>query len=234
MSRRRPALRLLAAAAAAALLSGCISVLPKEKPVQMYRFGVGQAPAASPAAPAPGPKIGLVLARVELPRAAAGDRILAITGEQAAYLAGARWVSPAAVLFEDSVDRAFDSRSQTVRILNRGETGASQGALRVEASDFEARYPAAGASPVVKVTLQAMLLRRNGSFVADHTVSAEAPASENGVRAIVAAYDQAVDQANAALVAWADANAAQVLTPDPALPRPATAVTATTSTTRSR
>lgn len=224
----------LLAAACALALSGCISVLPKEKPVQMYRFGVVAAAPPAAAAPASGARIGLVLARVELPRASAGDRILAITGEQAAYVGGARWVSPAAVLFEDSIDRAFDARSAGVRLLNRGETGASQGALRVEASDFEARYPAAGAPPVVRVTLQAMLLRRNGSFVADQAFSAEAPAADNAVHAIVAAYDAAVADANARLVAWTDANAALVLTPDPALPRPATAVTTTTTRTTAR
>lgn len=217
------------AAACALALCGCISVLPKERPVQMYRFAA-DAPAAAARASVDGAKIGLVLARADLPRASGGDRLLAITGDQAAYIGGARWVSPAAVLFEDSLERTFDARSAVVRLLGRGETGAAQGALRVEASDFEARYAAPGAAPVVRVTLQAMLLRRNGSFVADRTVSAEAPAAENGVHAIVAAYDAAVADANGQLVAWVDANAARVLTPDPAAPRPVTASTTSTTT----
>ena len=235
MTARRSA-RPLVAIACTVALAGCISVLPKEKPVQMYRFGADIGPAAPPVAAlapgvAPAPRIGLVLARAELPRAAAGDRILAVTGDQAAYLAGARWVSPAAVLFEDSVERAFDARSVAVRLLSRGETGAAQGALRVEASDFETRYAAPGAAPVVRVSVQAMLLRRNGGFVADRAFTAEAPAAENGVRAIVAAYQQAVGQVNGQIVAWADANAAQVLGPDPAPPRAASAVVTTTTTT---
>ncbi len=232
MTARRYAPPLVAVVACALALAGCISVLPKEKPVQMYRFGVDAAPSPAPApAPASGARVGLVLARAELPRASAGDRLLAITGDQAAYLAGARWVSPAAVLFEDSVQRAF-ARSGAVRLMSRGETGAAQGALRLEATDFETRYASPGAPPVVRVTVQAMLLRRNGSFVADDTVSAEAPAAENGVHAIVAAYDAAVAEANAGLVAWTDANAAQVTTPDPALAHAVSTRTSTTTTSR--
>ena len=237
MTARRIARRLPAAAAllGALALAGCISVLPKEKPVQMYRFGADAPPAAvAPGAVSAGSgsKIGLVLARVDLPRAAAGDRLLTVTGRQAAYVGGARWVSPAAVLFEDAVERAFDARSTAVRIVNRGETGASQGALRVEATDFETRYATPGAAPTVRVTLQALLLRRNGGFVADHTVSVEAPAAENAVHAIVAAYDAAVGKADAELIAWTDANAALVLTPDPtAAARPAQVVTTTATTT---
>src|SRR5690242_16860750 len=101
-------------------LSGCISLFPKTDPVALYRFeGAQQA-----VAPRPGAAAAFALARVPtvFPRAAAGDRILTVTGSQVAYIAGARWVSPASALFDESVDRAFASYPP-VRLASVGEPG---------------------------------------------------------------------------------------------------------------
>lgn len=193
-----------------AALGGCISVLPKEKPVQMYRFGVEPAAGSAPAAPASvaEARVGVVLAAVRLPAAAAGDRMLAITGDEAAYLAGARWVSPAALLLEQATADAFAARSRTVRLQGRGETAGASGSLRLEVAAFELRYPSPGAAPHAHLEIRAVLQDRLGVVRAGRTFVADAPAARNAVSAIVPAYDAAVAQALNALVDWTDASAA--------------------------
>ena len=208
MTRRlRPAPALLAAALALGI-GGCISVLPKQAPSQFYRFaaerGTG-APSATAAQAAD--RVALILSPVSLSRASAGDQMLAITGDQAAFIAGARWVSPAATLWEESVRSAFSGRSTRTRLLTRTEVGTGQAFLRLSVPVFEARYAQPEAAPVVTVRLNALLLHRAGPFAAERDFTAEVPAAENRVGAIVAAYDQAVEKVVTDLVGWTDANA---------------------------
>ena len=91
--------RSLAVAALAVSLSGCITLLPKTKPVGLYRFGEAQ---VSVAKGPPGTMFGVLKTPSAFTRAAAGDRILTSTSGEVAYIAGARWVSPAFVLFEEA------------------------------------------------------------------------------------------------------------------------------------
>ena len=85
---------------AAIALSGCISLFPKAEPAQLYRFQAQ--PTAQPFPP--GPLFGVLRLGASFPRASAGDRILTVNDRgEAAYIAGARWVSPASVLFEEQV-----------------------------------------------------------------------------------------------------------------------------------
>ncbi len=201
MTRRRslPLVALLAALA----LGGCVSVLPKSKPVQLSRFGAG-APAGE-AAPAPPPQgltapPAVALGSVVLPRAAAGDGLLTATGDQAAYVAGARWVSPAAVLMREAAVRAFAGRPG-VRLT--GPDGPSSARLDLLVTDFEADYPAPGAAPVVRVALTATLTPRIGPALT-RTVAVSRPAAENRLSAIVPAYDAAVRDALAQVARWVE------------------------------
>ena len=221
MNRRKlPTAAALALALPAVVgLGGCISLFPKAKPSQLYRF------AAETTLPAPAerdgdPRVGLILPPVTLSRAASGDQLLAVTGDETAYIAGARWVSPAAVLWEESVRGAFSGRSARTRLLSRTEVGSGQAFLRVSVPVFEAHYPAPEAAPTVQVRLSAMLLHRTGPFAAARTFEASVPAGENRVAAIVTAYDQAVEKVTTELVAWADAHADQAAVDVPAAPPP--------------
>jgi cholesterol transport system auxiliary component len=200
MSPRPSALlRLAAVALLAAGLSGCISLLPKSKPAQLYRFGLaaGEAP-ASPRA------IGVYRANGAFQRESAGDRILTITGERAAYIAQARWVAPAEVLFDEALATAFDTGGGRVRLVTRGEPARSDYALRVDVRDFETRYD--GATPRVVIRLRALLTRdQNRAVVGEQIFEATVPASENRVSAIVAAYDKALQAVLGQLVGWTNA-----------------------------
>ncbi|HEY9218983.1 MAG TPA: ABC transporter, partial [Phenylobacterium sp.] len=120
-------IRPLLAAAAALALSGCISLLPKTDPAQLYRFGA--VPQAAGAASSSG-QIGILKPRSGFTQAAAGDRILTVTNGQAAYIAAARWVAPASVLFEEAVANAYDSNPGAARLVTRGEVARADLVMR--------------------------------------------------------------------------------------------------------
>lgn len=216
------------------LLSGCISLLPKQKPAQTYQFTAkgADAPAPAPGAFVPDERLNLVLPPPTFPRASAGDQLLSVTGRETAYIAGARWISPAQVLFEESTRRAFASRSTRTRLMGRGELGAADAFLRLDVGDFEVRYPAPDAAPTVHITLRALLTHKNGAFVAERDFSADAPASDNRVEPIVTAYSAAAEQVTTALLNWTDANATAAAA-SPPLPAGGSATTVTTSTSSS-
>jgi cholesterol transport system auxiliary component len=189
-------------------LGGCITVLPKTTPVQLYRFG---SPAtAGPASPAPAPDgaaRGVVLAEVRLPPGAAGDGLLTIDGDQAAYVGGARWLEPASLLFREDVAAGFAARSKGVMLLDPSQTAAASGVLRLEVTSFETRYAAGpGAAPSVVVRMRATLAGPGGRPLLAREFSAERPAGADRVSAIVTAYDAAVGQVVGELVDWTGAS----------------------------
>jgi cholesterol transport system auxiliary component len=190
----------IAALASLALsLSGCVSLFPKAEPVQLYSFH--GAVAAAVAAPTP-PNVAVMRAPTTFPRAASSDRILTRNGAENAYLSGARWSAPAAILFDEALGAAFDSG--TVRLATRGEPGPSDAVLRVEVRTFEAVYrDGAEAPPTSVVDARATLISlRDRSVLGTHTFHAEQKADDNRASPIVQAYDAAVADLMNQLVRW--------------------------------
>ncbi|MEO8115801.1 MAG: ABC-type transport auxiliary lipoprotein family protein, partial [Phenylobacterium sp.] len=184
----RPLLRLAAGGLCVLALAGCISLLPKSKPVALYRFGQAPAAQANPA-PAAG-AVGVFRANGTFPLEAAGDRILTITGGKAAYLSDSRWVSPASVLFDQAVLEAFDVAPGPVRLISRGELGNAAYALRLDVRNFEARYDSGPkAAPTVVVRVRAALARNDKTLASEQIFEARVTADDNRVSAIAAAYD---------------------------------------------
>lgn len=199
----RTTARLAAVAALILALPAC-SLLQTPPPAQMYRFGV--TPEAAASAPASAP-IDLALNRIRFAEAVDGDRILGVTGTEAAYIGGARWVSDADDLFTASLEAAFATQSRRVRLVTPRATQTSQ-ALDIEVRSFEARYAAPETAPVVVVTAWVRLFdTENRAIAAERVFSVQQPASENRVSAIVAAFDTATRDLNAQVVEWTDANA---------------------------
>ncbi|WP_091742841.1 ABC-type transport auxiliary lipoprotein family protein [Phenylobacterium immobile] len=200
------ALPLLCASALA--LSGCVSLLPKAKPATLYRFGQA-APAASVQ---PTPVTGHVVvfrAMGSFQRESAGDRLLTITGDKAAYVAQTRWVAPAVTLFDEALLTAFDRDGGPVRLLARGEAGKAAYALRIDVRNFETHYDQGEkAAPLVVVRARVALTNNDDrTLVAEQYLESQVRAGDNRVGAIVAAYDQAVTQMMTKLVSWANASA---------------------------
>jgi cholesterol transport system auxiliary component len=208
MTRVQGLLRLCLGLALAASLAGCISLLPKTKPAQLYRF-TPPGPATSTASPGDN-AVGVFESGGEFQQESAGDRLLTVTGPRVAYIADARWAAPAQVLFNQAMDTAFESSGGHVRLTPRGAPSATDYVLRVDVRKFEARYEAGPkAAPTVLVRIHALMTRdRNHTLVSEQVFEARVPASDNRVSAIVAAFARATDQVLKQLVAWTNQKAA--------------------------
>jgi cholesterol transport system auxiliary component len=192
--------RLVAVTAIAVAMSGC-SLLSTPKPVQLYRFGAGapEAAGATPQAMAPVP---VALRRIDFPEASKGDRLLGVTGNETAYIKGARWVSPAETLFNDSLESAFASNPR-VRLIGRREPGIATRVLSVDVTRFEARYDAPGGTPTVVITARARLtILPERSVASEEVFTVFRPANENRVSAIVDAFDVASRDLNSQIADW--------------------------------
>lgn len=194
----------LAVVALAISLSGCISVFPKSKPSTLYRFGEADVRAAKGP---PGAMFGVLKAPSAFTRAAAGDRILTSANGEVAYIADARWVSPAFVLFEEAVARAFQNDPGRARLIGRGEVAKADLVLRLEVRTFEADYvDGPKAAPEVVVRVRGVLNRNSDrTLVGDQVFEARVKAADNRVSAIVPAYDQAVGKVLGEVVTWVNA-----------------------------
>ena len=204
----RNTLRLLAAAGAATLLAGCISVFPEADPSQLYRFEgrLEQERTTAPSAPS----FGVFLPSSGFTEASSGDRILTMTGAEAAYIANARWVAPAEVLFQEAVERAFDANPGPARLVGRGGLRQAERTLRLDVRRFEANYDnGQDAPPEVIVRIQAGLVARDDrSFVGEQAFEARVRADDNRVSEIVEAFDEATAEVLTQLVDWTNRTAA--------------------------
>ena len=183
---------LVAGAFAVLSLGGCISLFPKSKPAELYRFGVGADGVASTAS-TPARSYNVSRATTVFNRAALGDRMLTVTGAQTAYIKDARWVAPASILFDEALVRAFEAAPGCARLLTRGDPSIPQAILRVDVRTFEARYlEGVEAAPTAVVEAHvSMINSRDRTVLEDRLVRAERRATDNRVGAIVEALDGA-------------------------------------------
>jgi cholesterol transport system auxiliary component len=201
----RTLIRGLLLAAAASLLAGCISLFPKADPAKLYRFGT-TAPQVQETASG-GPGFGVFLTVTGFDRAASSDRILTVTGTQAAYIKGARWVTSSVALFDSAIQHAFDADQGPARLVARGGIARTDYVLKLDVRTFEARYDdGQAAAPTIVVEVHAALDRvSDQTVVGDRSFKASVTASDNRVGAIAQAFDEAVAQVLGKLVGWVDA-----------------------------
>jgi cholesterol transport system auxiliary component len=137
------------------------------------------------------------------PTAAAGDRILTVKGDEAAYIASGRWVSAATVLFDEAETRAFETAGAPVRLIPRGHAASAPLSLRLDVQTFEVRYAPRTRTPTVVISVTAELTRPGDrELVAAKTFEVAKPASENRVGAIVTAFDEATSDVLGQVVGW--------------------------------
>ncbi len=149
---------------AASLLGGCISLFPNAEPVQLYRFGA-TAPQVQEKASG-GAGFGVLLAVTGFDRAAAGDRILTVTGTQAAFIKDARWVTSSVGLFDSALHDAFDADQGPARLVDRAEIARIDYVLKLDVRTFEARYDnGQDAAPTIVVDVHAALDRTHDRIV---------------------------------------------------------------------
>ena len=190
----------------ASLLAGCVTVFPKVAPVQLYRFGGSLTPAQHQ------PMDSQTSFVVEaLPTSfygpAAGDLILTTTGNEAAYIKDARWVTAASSLFEQALANAFDADPGPARLLSRGAPVRPSLYLKLDVRKFEANYlQGESAPPTIEVAVNATLSVSGSRAVSgEQLFSASVPADANRGGRIAAAFDQAVTNVLQSLVKWVDA-----------------------------
>ena len=201
---RASVLRLAALGVCAVALSGCISLLPKTKPAQLYSF----APPAAAKTAATAGTVAVFRSNGQFQEEASDDRLLTVTDGKAAYIAQTRWVAPAETLFNEAVINAF--AASPIRLISRGQQGRFGYTLRYDVRSFEARYDnGAKAPPTVVIHVHAALTKADQTSVGEQDFDVQAPASDNRVSAIVAAYGKATTEAISKLVAWTEANATQ-------------------------
>ncbi|MEN5146263.1 ABC-type transport auxiliary lipoprotein family protein [Brevundimonas diminuta] len=199
---RNRLMSLAACAALAGAVSGC-AVLATPDPVQLYRFGGASAYAGTGATSAC-PDVHVAMRRVDFPEAARGDRLLAVTGTEAAYIKGARWVSPAETLFEEALRNAF-ADGGTCTVLSSGPLSREGLVLNVDVRRFEAAYAAPGAVPDANIVVLLRLYRMSDrSLVVEDRITVRESAGENRQSAIVAAFDRATAEASRQIVLWTD------------------------------
>ena len=194
-------LRPAVALGAVALLGGC-ALLSSPDPVQLYRFG-GDATVVNPATAAT--PVQVQLRRIEFPEAAKGDKVLGVTGTEAAYIKGARWVTPAEELYGASVTAAFMAQSTRVRLIGHRELTPATRLLDVDVQAFEARYEYSEAIPTIVVSARVRMLRfPERPIAAEQTFTVTQPATANRVASIVEAFDMATRDLNTQIVSWTD------------------------------
>lgn len=199
---RNRLMSLAACAALAGAVSGC-AVLATPDPVQLYRFGGASAYAGTGATSAC-PDVHVAMRRVDFPEAARGDRLLAVTGTEAAYIKGARWVSPAETLFEEALRNAF-ADGGTCTVLSSGPLSREGLVLNVDVRRFEAAYAAPGAVPDANIVVLLRLYRMSDrSLIVEDRITVRESAGENRQSAIVAAFDRATAEASRQIVLWTD------------------------------
>ena len=186
-------------------LSAC-ALLSTPEPVQTYRFGgVAASVAAAPVVASP---VQVTLRRVEFPEAVEGDKLLGVTGTETTYIKGARWVSPAADLYMESIENAFAAQATRVRLIGPRELTRGQRSLDIDIRSFEARYDAPGMAPTIVVTARARLMALpERTVAAERVFTVEQPAAANRVSSIVEAFDLATRDLNTQIVGWTDASA---------------------------
>jgi cholesterol transport system auxiliary component len=206
MIRRRHPGPLLGLILACGALCGCVSVFPKEPPAQLYRFGADIAPAQRTAAA----QFAVQVLPTGFDRPAAGDGILTMTGEEAAYIRGSRWVAPAATLFETALVRAFDANTGPARLIGRGEIASADYFLKLDVRRFEADYDHGRQSaPTAVIEIYADLSRAGDrSEAVQHIFQTSVPADDNRAGAIAAAFDAATRKALGNVVDWVNAKGA--------------------------
>ncbi|HEX7799293.1 MAG TPA: ABC-type transport auxiliary lipoprotein family protein [Asticcacaulis sp.] len=190
-------------------LGGCVNVLPKVKPVQLYRFGyhpdllkdkdAAAAAATTTAAPVP-----LMLGAISFPPASAGDQVMTTEDNEVSYVAQARWASSASALFAAAVSEGFARSDQTVMLVPRGPTAADY-RLDVSVRRFEASY--SHGRPTVYIGVDARLLRLSDrSVLAQRYISASVSVRRNDMTLISQGFDQATTEVVAGLTGFADAS----------------------------
>jgi ABC-type uncharacterized transport system auxiliary subunit len=197
------------AAACAAVLAlmgpaACTGSLFQSKvaPPTVYMLSAGGGQAASAAAADEIP-VDLAILKPRLRPGLETDRIATLYPDRHLdYYADARWSGPLSEVLQDLAVQAFHSHAHLRTVTGDASVFGSAYWLEIDVSDFQAEYTSAAGAPTVHVHFLARLGRSGDrNIVGQFTASAQQPAAENRLTAIVDAYAHAADAALGEIVA---------------------------------
>ena len=163
----------------------------------------GRPAPGSPAAPIP---VDLAVLKPKLRPGLESDRIAVLYPDRHLdYFADARWSGPLGEVLQDLAVQELHSHANLRTVSGDASVFASAYWLELEVTDFQAEYRSAAAAPVVHVHF----LARIGSsterrILGQFEASAQQPAAENRLTAIVDAYAHAANAALADIVLHVD------------------------------
>lgn len=194
-------------------LSGCVTLFPKAKPVQLYHLGL-EAQAGAHAA-SKGAGVAVLQGTLQFNRDVAGDRLLTRQGDQAAYIADARWTMPASLMFEQSLANAFMLGTGDARLLSSKDPVTAKLIMRLDVRALEIRYgEGSRRSPVAAVVISGLLADADRrTIVSQNAFDCQVPAKTNRVQSLVSALNQAVADCQSQIVTWTDQTAAGLAKP---------------------
>lgn len=179
-----------APAIAALLLSGCGIFRSNAEPDRLYVLRATPAQSTAPVAavlsvPRPQVHPGLDTFRLALTR----------PGNELDYFAASRWGGSLPEVLAAFAVHSLDGSFTTV-VGGGRSAGPAEFELLLTARHFEAEYAAGGGAPVVRVTLECMLVDTSPRRVVGNCdAEAQEPAGENRMSAIVRAFESAAQKA---------------------------------------
>ena len=187
-------------------VAACVSLLPESEPVSVYRLS----------SPEPREWAGnsehWTIVEIEMPQAPrglSGDHIALVrSGQSLAYVAGARWISPAPSLVQNLVIDTFNAEQARLAPARPEDGVRADYELHLDLRQFEADYDRGESSaPMVRVRIAARLVAEDGRrFVGARVFSSERRADGNRTGAIVDAFDQAAVTISREIAAWTAAS----------------------------
>jgi len=178
-------------------LAGCAGSLleSKSEAPEIYRLDGAQSGAPRRAAAASPASLG-----VTRPRAATSldtERIAVVQpGSRFDYYAGVRWSEAAPEMLQQRLVQALSADGSFATVVAAPSRVPPDLFLDVELRRFEATYTSAGAPPRVRVELQATLVDGRGlGRIASFQASSEAAAAADTRRSVIAAFEEATDDA---------------------------------------
>jgi len=185
--------RLCSAALAACLAGGCADFHSKQAAIQVYTLQ------PSFSAGAAGAIVATATLQVARPLAAPGldtDGIaLQRDGQRLDYYAASRWAAPLPEIVQSQAIEALRASGKFRSVQPEGAAFAADLVLQLEIRRCQADYVADGA-PTVHVQLLATLGRRaDRNVLATVSAAGTAPASENRMQSVVAAFQAALGAA---------------------------------------
>jgi len=120
------------------------------------------------------------------------------------YFAHANWTDTAPEMIQSLLIESFESTGKIKAVSRESTQLRPDYALQSELRDFQAEYDAAGRPPLVRVRINAKLVRMpDRVIIANDTVERTARAEGNDMENIVLAFDQALGDVMKRIVEWA-------------------------------